>query len=217
MNRQASALIAEAERWVGYLEKETNMSLESFTANAGDENFTIFGKWYGLNGFAWCAMFVSYVAWKAGVPASIIPKQKSCTADGVAFFKKVGRWHPRAGYTPVPGDIIYFTNNGGKTAAHVGIVYNVDTSRVYTIEGNTSGGSTLISNGGGVAKKSYPLTYAKIYGYGNPSYAEDSDKDVELFERVAKSRGWNIEHWKGIAAKKKPVSFEMVRAIFEKI
>lgn len=171
MNSQIQKLIETAKSYVGYLEKETNSNLDDFTANAGDENFTKFGKWYGLNGYAWCAMFVSYVAWKAGIPTTVIPKQKSCTSDGVAFFKRFGRWRPIP-YTPQPGDIIYFTKDGGKTAAHVGIVIRVDTSTVYTIEGNTSGGSTLIDNGGGVALKSYPLNYSKIMGYGNPAYTD---------------------------------------------
>lgn len=34
----------------------------------------------------------------------------------------------------------------------------------------TSGGSTLVSNGGGVAMKSYALSYARIDGYGRPKY-----------------------------------------------
>ena len=156
MNRQAAAFIAEAERWIGYLEKETDDNLEDFRANAGDENYTVFGRWYGLNGYAWCAMFVSYAAWKAGIPESIIPKQKSCTCDGVAFFKKAGRWRPREGYMPQPGDLIYFTNDGGKTAAHVGIVCGADKTGVTTIEGNTNGGAGLVPNGGGVAKNAIP-------------------------------------------------------------
>lgn len=173
MKSQAAAFIKEAEGWVGYLEKETDKNLEDFRANAGDENFTIFGRWYGLNGYAWCAMFVSYAAWKAGIPESVIPKQKSCTRDGVAFFKKTGRWRPRAGYMPQPGDIIYFTNDGGRTAAHVGIVCMADASGVTTIEGNTNGSPALVPNGGGVAKKRYPLAYERIYGYGSPAYRDD--------------------------------------------
>ena len=39
------------------------------------------------------------------------------------------------------------------------------------IEGNTNGGSTLEANGGAVAKKSYPLNYSKIAGFGRPKYS----------------------------------------------
>ena len=42
---------------------------------------------------------------------------------------------------------------------------------VHTIEGNTSGGSGLEANGGGVFRKTYSLTSSYIEGYGNPAYA----------------------------------------------
>ncbi|UOO38262.1 CHAP domain-containing protein [Oscillospiraceae bacterium CM] len=170
-------LVDVARGYVGYLEKKSNAKLEDFTANAGSGNFTIFGQWYEMNGFAWCAMFVSYCAEKAGIPTSIIPKHASC-AMGVSWFKHAGRWHDRK-YTPAAGDIIYFTHDG-ETPAHVGIVTGVSGSKVMTIEGNTSGGSTLIANGGGVAAKSYPLSYEKILGYGSPAY-EEEDMTYEQF------------------------------------
>ena len=38
----------------------------------------------------------------------------------------------------------------------------ISMSTIYTVEGNTSGGSTLVSNGGCVAKKSYQSNYSRI-------------------------------------------------------
>lgn len=181
MNSQAEALVTEAKKWVGYLEKKSNYQLEDYTANAGTGNYTVFGKWYPMQAQPWCASFVSYVAEKAGIPTSIIPKHASCTV-GVNWFKQHGRWRSRQGYTPQIGDIIYFSYNG-TSPAHVGIVYNVDASKVYTIEGNTSGGSTLIDNGGGVARKSYPLTYIKILGYGNPAYTDDTTEYKAIIQK----------------------------------
>ena len=171
MSNQSNKLIETAKYYVGYLEKASNNQLDDFTANAGSSNYTLFGKWYGLNPDYWCAMFVSYCADKAGIQTSIIPKHAYCP-DGVNWFKSAGRWHSRQGYQPVSGDIIYYASDG-YTASHIGIVYDANSTTVYTIEGNTSGGSTLISNGGGVAKKSYPLTYTNILGYGNPAYVQD--------------------------------------------
>lgn len=43
---------------------------------------------------------------------------------------------------------------------------------IYTVGGNTSGGSTLVANGGGVAKKSYANTYSKIAYIWRPKYKE---------------------------------------------
>ncbi|MEL4106767.1 CHAP domain-containing protein [Oscillospiraceae bacterium WX1] len=204
MNKQAAALITTAMNEVGYLEKASDTQLEEKTANAGSSNFTKYGEWYGQNGYAWCAMFVSYCAAMAGISTDIIPKHKSCTSEGVAFFKRVGRWHLRGAYTPIPGDIIYFTNDNGATAAHVGIVYDVDDSKVYTIEGNTSGGSTLIANGGGVSKKRYPLSYESIFGFGNPFYTESEEimtkddvlaiiKEYEAEKAAAEPSEWSWE------------------------
>jgi signal peptidase I len=177
-------LLKVAHAYVGYLEKESDTQLEDFTANAGSGNYTVFGRWYGTgwNGQPWCAMFVSYCADVAGISASIIPKHASC-AYGVSWFKRMNRWHDRYTYDPVPGDIIYFSNDG-ETPAHVGIVNAIKDGRVYTIEGNTSGGSELIANGGAVAQKSYLLTYKKILGYGNPAYVE-LDNEPADWERSA--------------------------------
>ncbi len=185
MNSYAQKLIDIAATEVGYLEKASNSQLDDKTANAGSANWTKYGAWYGggLNGYAWCAMFVSWCANQAGVSTDIIPKFHSCTA-AMNWFKTHAVWYPRGNYTPAPGDIILFTNDG-ITAAHVGIVYKVDGSKVYTIEGNTSGGSTLVANGGGVAKKSYALTYSKIIGYAHPKYA---DGVIEKYKTVIQAK-----------------------------
>lgn len=42
----ADLVVEEAKKWVGYLEKKSNSQLESLTANAGYNNYTIFCKWY---------------------------------------------------------------------------------------------------------------------------------------------------------------------------
>ena len=165
----SNSIVSIAENEVGYLEKASNSLLDDKTANAGKNNWTKYGRWYGqYNGYAWCAMFVSWCADQAGVKTDVIPKFHSCTA-GKNWFKRNGCWKARSGYTPEPGDIIFFGSSSSK-AEHVGIVREVKNSRVYTVEGNTSGGSTVIVNGGGVAAKNYSLSESKILGYGCPNY-----------------------------------------------
>ncbi|SHI11515.1 CHAP domain-containing protein [Sporobacter termitidis DSM 10068] len=190
VSAQANKLAEIAASYVGYLEKATNAQLDSFTANAGRGNYTIFGQWYGMNGQPWCAEFVSYCADRAGVTADIIPKHASC-AVGIAWFQRAGRWHKPSSYVPQIGDIVYFTYDG-LTAAHVGIVTGVDGTHIYTVEGNTGttkdkdGKDLLADNGGGVAKKSYALTSALIFGYGNPAYIPDAapvDEEVKAASR----------------------------------
>lgn len=48
----------------------------------------------------------------------------------------------------------------------------VTATQVITVEGNTSGASGVISNGGGVCKKTYSRSYANIVGYGRPVWTE---------------------------------------------
>lgn len=80
------------------------------------------------------------------------------------YYKQAGRW----GNAPAKGDQIFFTYNG--QISHTGLVVDVKNGTVYTIEGNTSGASGVIANGGGVCRKQYPIGYSSIYGYGKPRY-----------------------------------------------
>lgn len=173
-NPTVEKLLSVARNEVGYLEKRSNARLNEKTANAGRNNFTKYGAWYEggwANGLAWCAIFVCWCENQVGMLDNKIVCRKASCDDFIPFFKKQGRWHERRkeNYIPKPGDLILFSHNP-PDANHIGIVTHVSGGRVYTIEGNTSSGSTLIPNGGEVAAKSYPLTYKNIYGYCNPNY-----------------------------------------------
>jgi hypothetical protein len=120
-------------------------------------NRTKYGAWYGMNGAAWCHMFVSWCANQAGVKTSIVPKTASCS-NGMTWFKNKGLFKYKGKYTPKRGDIIYFCSAG---SSHVGIVEKVSGNTVHTVEGNTSNK---------VARRSYSLTAARITGYGVPKY-----------------------------------------------
>lgn len=168
-------LIDTAQNWNGYLEKKSDKDLDHFTANAGSNNYTCFARDYkihtslNLQAQPWCAMFVSEVFVQAfGLETT---KKLLCGSlyhycpTGVNQFKAAGRWCK----SPEPGDIIFFTN--GQRAYHTGIVTEVTASRVKTIEGNTSGASGVVENGGGVCQKSYRLVESRIMGYGRPDYS----------------------------------------------
>lgn len=79
------------------------------------------------------------------------------------YYKEKGRWFT----TPEIGDQIFFKSSL-YAFAHTGLVVNVDARYVYTVEGNTSGASGVIANGGGVCKKKYERNDANIVGYGRP-------------------------------------------------
>lgn len=178
-NRQR--LIDFALSYAGYLEKKSNRNLEDFTANAGDKNFTIFASWYkelcgeNYQGQPWCAMFVSTCFYKVFGRADICPPFAYCPT-GVSRFKELGAFYGK----PEKGDVIFFTN--GKRAYHTGIVTDVINGRVYTVEGNTSGESGVVENGGAVAKKAYVCSNPKILGYGRPRYALLKEEDIMTAE-----------------------------------
>ncbi len=186
MSYTASKLIAIAEAEVGYLEKKSNTNLDSKTGNAGSKNYTKYARdlhkagYYNgnKNGYSWCEVFVDWCHWIAsGKDAKLaqeVISQTGLYGAGCTWSASCYRNAGRFFTTPKVGDQIYFGVKGDES--HTGIVYKVDGTKVYTIEGNTSGASGVISNGGGVCKKSYSLSYDKIVGYGRPKY------DVEVIK-----------------------------------
>jgi peptidoglycan hydrolase-like protein with peptidoglycan-binding domain len=178
-----SQLIKVALNEVGYLEKASNKSLDSKTANAGSKNFTkyardldnIDGFYNGKkNGYAWCDVFVDWCFVTAfGVEKAkellCQPSQSLGAGCGYSmnYYKNKGQFHSK----PEIGDQIFFKS--GSSIIHTGIVCDVDSKYVYTVEGNTSGASGVVSNGGGVCKKKYKLTSSYIAGYGRPAYDKE--------------------------------------------
>lgn len=161
---------------VGYLEKKSNSQLYNKTANAGSGNYTKYGKemhdiYPSVMDFpaAWCDAFVDWCFYKAyGVSTakSLIGGDfNDYTVASAQMYKNKKAWYTSS---PQIGDQIFFKNS--KRICHTGLVYDVDNTYVYTIEGNTSGASGVIANGGGVCKKKYKLTNSSIAGYGRPKY-----------------------------------------------
>lgn len=165
--------IALAE--VGYLEKKSNSQLDSKTANAGSNNYTKYGRdmnklYPSVMDFpaAWCDAFVDWCFQKAyGVSNAkglLGGNFNDYTPSSAQLYKNKKAWYT----APKVGDQIFFKNS--QRINHTGLVYKVDSKYVYTIEGNTSGASGVVANGGGVCKKKYALTNSRIAGYGRPKY-----------------------------------------------
>lgn len=167
-------VIKIAKEEVGYLEKKSNKDLDSKTANAGSRNYTKYGKWIGMNGDYWCASFVSWCFCTAY--GYDIGKKLLCGAYSAACevirknFINKKQYHTFLTGAK-PGDVIFFKGSRHSGANHIGIIYKVADGKVYTIEGNTSGASGVVDNGGGVAKKSYKTTDTHVLGYGRPDYS----------------------------------------------
>lgn len=153
MANTASAIIAEAKKWIGYHED--------------GNNHTIFGAWYGLDGEAWCDMFVSYIAAQTG-NADVVGRFAYCPSH-VAWFKNRGQW----GATPKPGAIVFFTWDGGPVADHVGIVTAVNgDGSITTVEGNADNQVEYLTRRG------------SILGYGYPAYAAESGSNGGTVAKV---------------------------------
>lgn len=232
-------LLATALAEEGYLEKASNANLDSKTGNAGDKNWTKYardldalGLYNGKkNGYAWCDMFCDWCfvrtfGLELAMQMTGQPTKNGygagCT-ESVRYYKKIERFFSK----PMAGDQIFFTNDGGKTFCHTGLVVAVKNGYVHTIEGNTSSQSGVVANGGAVRQKSYLLTYRRIGGYGRPKYdlAEEEIKmedvkailenmtDKQAYEILTKAQAytktlteptWSVAegHWKTAEAKK---------------
>ena len=165
-------LIAKNE--IGYLEKKSNSQLDSKTANAGSNNYTKY--WRDIKpsyqGQPWCAAFVSWCFMKAfGQEKS----KKLLKHWPYVYCPTLGNLFTRNA-NPKIGDIVIFYHNG--TFTHTGIVTAVIGDRFYTIEGNTSGASGIIANGGGVCAKSYLNSQMPGTKFCTPDYDIASDASV---------------------------------------
>ncbi|MGN0162808.1 MAG: CHAP domain-containing protein [Candidatus Ornithomonoglobus sp.] len=144
-------LISIADSEVGYLEKKSNAQLDDKTANAGTANYTKY--WRDIKpeyqGQPWCGCFVTWCFEKAFGKENakqLLKHYPYVYCPTMASLFKLNA-------NPKKGDIVIFYRNG--TFAHTGIVISVSGDYFTTIEGNTSGGSSIIANGGGVCRKGY--------------------------------------------------------------
>ena len=162
-----NALIVVAKNEIGYLEKATNAQLDSKTANAGYNNYTKYWRdvYPAYQGQPWCACQISW---------------DMMTAFGLETAKKLLRHWPyvycpdmRNYFTlyanPQVGDIVIFKHNSVFT--HTGLVIKVQGDQFWTIEGNTSGASGIVANGGGVCQKSYYNSQLPGTKFCRPDYS----------------------------------------------
>lgn len=186
--------IAKAE--LGYLQKKSNADLDSKTGNAGANNYTKYWRdinnWCGKNYQAqpWCAGFVTWCFTKAlGMErAKQLLKHYPyvyCPTLGNLFTKYAN---------PQIGDIVIFYKN--KTFAHTGLVIAVDGDKFTTIEGNTSGASSIVDNGGGVCQKTYYNSKLPGTKFCRPSY--NSTTITEDTNKVVVADDIHTVKWKGV-------------------
>lgn len=160
-------LIQIAKNEVGYLEKASNSQLDSKAANAGKNNYTKY--WRDIKpdyqGQPWCATFVSWCFMKAfglDTAKELLKHWPYVYCPTMADLFTLNS-------NPKIGDIVIFYRND--TFTHTGIVIKVSGDRFWTVEGNTSGDSTIIANGGGVCQKSYYNSNLPGTKFCTPNYS----------------------------------------------
>lgn len=150
---QASKVLQIAAGEVGYKESGTNI--------------TKYGQAYGMNGIAWCVIFIWWVFKQAGI-SHLIKKTASSTAL-MNWFKDQGRFYS----TPQPGDIAFFKWGRGIGAEHVGIVESVSGNSIVSIEGNTSDRVKRLKRD------------SAILGYGRPAYSKTSASTYSAIDNTS--------------------------------
>lgn len=149
----ASKVVSIAAGQVGYKE--------------GRNNYNKYGAAYGMNNVSWCMIFVWWVMKQAG---QSFYKTASCTAC-YNYYKSraVSKNSLRK------GDIVFFDWDKSGDCDHVGIVESVGSSRVVTIEGNTSSGNSgSQSNGDGVYRRY--RTLSQVAKAIRPAYDAEPNK-----------------------------------------
>ena len=182
---------AENER--NYTEKDSLTDLNDKTKNAGDDNYTKYSQEVDalgvfstqVQGQPWCATwvtdgFINTYGVDKGLDMLCQPSKNSnaaCCGDAAEYYQKAGRWYT----SPQVGDQVFFKTTKYQYA-HTGIVTEVTDTEVTTIEGNTSSEKGVVSNGGAVTKKHYPVGYSGFKGFGRPKYeAKQEEPDFEPY------------------------------------
>lgn len=167
-------IISTALGEVGYVEKASNAFLYDKTANAGDANYTKY--WAEIKpeyqGQPWCAAFVSWVFMEAAGRSNAEKLLKHFPYVYVPTIANLFKRHAN----PKRGDIVCFYRNS--EFVHTGIVISVSGDRFETVEGNTSGGSSVVSNGGEVCRKAYYNSKLPGTKFVRPDY--ESVQNAEL-------------------------------------
>lgn len=115
-----------------------------------NSNNSKYNEWFGIKEQPWCAMFVSWVYFKAGNALPKIGYTKGYAGCQTAYnYFKTNGWLVT---DPQPGDICLFDWNNDGRFDHTGIfVEKISNDKFKSIEGNTS----LVndSNGGEVMER----------------------------------------------------------------
>jgi len=147
---------------IDYTDGQSANNLLGVNTSGIYNNYSVFALQYGIQTAQspWNALFVNWCARQASIGSSIVPVNGFTDPNECAFgtmrtdFANIQR-----------GDIIYiFQNNNYR----VGIVLNVDDSKIYTIEGQRSPNQSVIST-------NYYRTDSTLFAFVSPNYLHSWD------------------------------------------
>ena len=189
-------VIEVAKSDLGYLEKALKYKnnkeiLYDKTKGASDENttkhlFEIKQEWQGQ---PWCAIWICWVFTRALGEERAKELLKHYPYTYCPTMSGLFTLHAN----PKVGDIVIFKRSG--TFVHTGLVIAVDGDKFTTIEGNTSGASSIVANGGGVCQKTY--YNSKLIGtkFCRPAYS--STAITSDANKVVVADDMHTVKWKG--------------------
>ena len=171
-NEAVEKVLSLARSEVGYHEKANKNNLDDKTANSGSGNYTKYGRdldnipnFYNgkKNGYAWCDQFVDWLFYKcfgADVAMKMLCQPAYSAGAGCMYSAQYYKNNSKWTQVPQPGDQIFFYDGAG-AINHTGIVEDVNSSVVTTIEGNSSDQ---------VQRRTYSIDSGYIAGYGRPKW-----------------------------------------------
>jgi len=121
-------------------------------------NKTKYGEWYGVNGVAWCAIFVSWCFEQVDLFDGVFrPGSRWAFCPFVVNAAVAGEHGLDQVREPEPGDLVLYQFDSDANADHIGIfeAWQTPGSTFTAIEGNTAVGND--SNGGEVMRRSRTL------------------------------------------------------------
>lgn len=215
MGYDVNAVIKIATAEIGYQEKSAAAYKADPTVldrphdGAGRDNYTKYGRdmhkiYPAVMDFpaAWCDCFVDWCFYKAygiATAKSLLGGNfDDYTVASAQMYKAKGALD----HNPKVGDQVFYSKTQGYTGCyHTGLVIAVNGSKITTIEGNTSGGSGIVADGGAVVKKTRTVTSKMLFGHPNydaetakmttPTYAVGQTYTLQVELNVRRGAGTN--------------------------
>lgn len=136
-------------------------------------NTAYYGRAVSGSAYPWCCTFIWWVFNVSRAPELFYGGGKTASSTTLMNYYKSKGQFITSGYRP--GDIVFYTFDGGKDADHVGIVNSVSGNVITAIEGNTS----LTSNDNGGSVMIRQRSGELILGCAKINYEEDEDMSGE--------------------------------------